>query len=517
MKSRIIKGIALSLAVAFVATSCSKDDDPISVTGIQVEQSQALVRVGATTQLQASITPVDASVKTIEWMSRNANRATVDANGLVTGVSTGKVWIVATASATALKDSCEVTVAAPQATETLSGNITASRTLSAGKTYILDGWVYVKDGATLTIEPGTIIKGKSATKASLIIERGAKLIAEGTKDKPIIFTSDKDPGQRATGDWGGIILCGKATINVAGGEGIIEGGVGSTYGGGTSPNDNDNSGILRYIRIEYAGYAFEKDKEINGLTFGGVGKGTVVENIQVSFANDDSYEWFGGTVNVKNIVALGGLDDDFDTDFGFNGFVQFALSLRNPDVADAASKSNGFESDNDGSGTTNSPKTNPRFANVSIYGPKAVTTGTINQYYQSAMHIRRNSDLQAYNSVFAGWPTGVKIDDSKGAAGSNAALKGCIIAGMDNNYATDAANTWFNTSGWSNRVATIADLKVTSFSITNPNFLPQTGSALLTGSVTVPTGLEQTDYIGAFKNSDWTAGWAEWNPQAAIY
>ncbi len=514
MKNVIIKSFLFSAMVSVLATSCKKDDEPILVSGIDVDQQTAMVRVGATAQLQASISPIDATEKSVTWVSRNEAKAMVSPDGLVSGVSTGKVWIVASAIGTSFKDSCEITVAAPQATETISGNLTSSKTLTADKTYILDGWVYVKSGATLTIQPGTVIKGKSNTKASLIVERGAKIMAEGTEQKPIIFTSDKDPGSRATGDWGGIILCGKAPINVTGGEATIEGGVGSVYGGTDAA---DNSGSLKYVRIEFAGYAFEVNKEINGLTFGGIGSGTKIEHVQVSFANDDSYEWFGGSVNAKYLVALGGLDDDFDTDFGYNGFVQYAVSLRNPAVADAQSKSNGFESDNDGSGSAGIPKTNPRFANISIYGPKTLSS-TISDYYQSAMHIRRNSDLQVYNSVFAGWPSGLKIDDSKGAAGSAAAIKGCILAGMNNNYVTADAETFFTATANANRVvASNADLKVTAFSLTAPNLLPQTGSPLLTGAVAVPTGLETTDYIGAFKSTDWTAGWVEWDPQNAIY
>ncbi len=514
MKNVIIKSLLFSAMVSVLATSCKKDDDPILISGIDVDQATAMVRVGATAQLQASISPIDATEKSVTWKSRNESRATVSADGLVSGVSTGKVWIVASANGTSYKDSCEITVAAPQATETISGNLTSSKTLTADKTYILDGWVYVKSGATLTIQPGTVIKGKTNTKASLIIERGAKIMAEGTAQKPIIFTSDKDPGSRATGDWGGIILCGRAPINVTGGEATIEGGVGSLYGGTDAA---DNSGSLKYVRIEYAGYAFEVNKEINGLTFGGIGSGTTIDHIQVSFANDDSFEWFGGTVNAKHLVALGGLDDDFDTDFGYTGFVQYGVSMRNPAVADAQSKSNGFESDNDGTGTSNTPKTNPKFANISIYGPKTISS-TISDYYQSAMHIRRNSDLQVYNSVFAGWPSGVKIDDSKGAAGPAAAIKGCIISGMTTNYVTPEAETFFTATANANRViANITDLKVTAYSLTAPNFLPKDGSPLLTGAVAVSSGLETTDYIGAFKSTDWTAGWTEWDPQNAIY
>jgi hypothetical protein len=152
----------------------------------------------------------------------------------------------------------------------------------------LDGWVYVKSGATLTIEPGTVIRGSKANKGALIIEKGARIIAEGTASDPIIFTSNQDAGSRSYGDWGGVIVLGNATVNKV--DPVIEGGPTSTYGGS---DDADNSGVLKYVRIEFPGIAFQPDKEINGLTMGGVGTGTEIDYVQVSFSGDDSYEWFG--------------------------------------------------------------------------------------------------------------------------------------------------------------------------------------------------------------------------------
>ncbi len=170
--------------------------------------------------------------------------------------------------------------------------------------YFLQGWTYVKSGATLTIEPGTIIRGDKINKAAIIVEPGGKLIAEGTPAAPIVFTSNQTAGSRNYGDWGGIILCGNAVINVTGGTAVIEGGVGTVYGG---TNDNDNSGIMKYVRIEFPGIAFQPNNEINGLTFGGVGDGTTIDYVQVSYSGDDSYEWFGGFVNAKHLVAHRGL------------------------------------------------------------------------------------------------------------------------------------------------------------------------------------------------------------------
>jgi hypothetical protein len=432
-------------------------------------------------------------------------------------VAVGETYVIATTVEGSLKDSCMVTVdPAAGSTITLAGNLTSSVLLKGDVNYILDGWIYVKNGVTITIEPGTIIKGKSGTKASLIVERGGKIMAEGTAQKPIVFTSDKPAGQRTAGDWGGIIICGNAPINPTGGEAEIEGGVGSKYGG---TNASDNSGILKYVRIEFAGYAFAPDKEINGLTLGGVGSGTVVDYVQISYSNDDSYEWFGGSVSCKHLIAFSGLDDEFDTDYGFSGNIQYAVGLRDPNIADI-SKSNGFESDNDATGSTNGPITNPKFANVSLYGPKPATDSPANSLYASAMHLRRRTALEVYNSVFAGWPKGLLMADSKGAAG-NIQVKGVVMAGMNDNFAGNAAGeeAFFTDATRANRIfATTAELNVNApFTLAAPNFLPKAGSPLLTGAVTVPAGLEATTYVGAFGTTDWTAGWANWNPQTTVY
>ncbi len=519
MKRFISNLILLSVLLLAVATSCKKETPIVKVAGVTLDQKTAIVRIGAPLKLTASITPYDANNKTLTWSTKDATIATVAADGTVTGVAQGSTEITVTTIDGMFTDKSTVSVfPSAGSTVTLAGNITSSITLKSDINYILDGWVYVKSGAIITIEPGTVIKGKVDTKASLVIERGAKIMANGTAAKPIVFTSSKPAGSRAAGDWGGVVLCGNAKINVTGGEAEIEGGLGAKYGGS---DDNDSSGSMQYVRIEFAGYAFMPDKEINGLTFGGVGRGTVIDYIQVSYANDDSYEWFGGTVNCKHLIAFSGLDDEFDTDFGYSGFVQYLVGLRDPAVADI-SKSNGFESDNDGSGSTNIPTTNPRFANVSLYGPLATPTTVINPLFQASMHIRRKSNLEVYNSVFAGWPVGLLLADPKGNGGSGAMVKGCILSGMTDNYGGNTAGEkgFFEDPAKINRTVTLnSDLKVNNpFNLTAPNFLPLTGSPLLTGAaISLPAGLDPTDYIGAFKATDWTSGWSNWTPKTTAY
>ena len=182
--------------------------------------------------------------------------------------------------------------------------IASDMTLTYPNVYTLKGFVYVPDGVTLTIEPGVVIKGDKATQGTLIIERGGKIMAQGTPERPIVFTSAQAPGSRKPGDWGGIILLGKAPNNL--GEQTIEGGVRSKHGG----NDPaDNSGVLSYVRVEFPGIEYSTDNEINGITFGSVGSGTKIDHLQVSYSGDDSYEWFGGTANAKYLVAYSGWDD----------------------------------------------------------------------------------------------------------------------------------------------------------------------------------------------------------------
>ena len=239
-----------------------------------------------------------------------------------------------------------------------------TQTLSRG-TYNLRGWVYVANGATLTIEAGSILKGDKQTQAALIVEPGGKRIAQGTVDAPIVFTSNQAKGKRKPGDWGGLILCGRAPVNQNNPQ--IEGGPRTTFGGTDAA---DNSGVLSYVRVEFAGYPFQTDKEINGITFGGVGNGTKVDHVQVSYSNDDSFEWFGGTVNAKYLIAYKGWDDDFDTDNGFSGSVQYGLVVRDPKIADV-SQSNSFESDNCSDGALIEPYTNATFSNITFVGPRA--------------------------------------------------------------------------------------------------------------------------------------------------
>lgn len=427
----------------------------------------------------------------------------------------------------------------PTSKETvISSDITGTRNLVADSTYVLQGQINVS--GTINIAAGTVIKGDKVTKGCLVVLPGGKINAIGTAAKPIVFTSRLEPGLRAAGDWGGLVIVGKAKINQS--SAVVEGlSREVNYGGGT--DNADNSGTLQYVRIEFAGIALQPDKEINGLTLCAVGSGTTIDHIQVSYSGDDSFEWFGGTVNAKNLIAYCGLDDEFDTDYGFTGKVQFALGVRNSRVADV-STSNGFESDNDGSGSNATPQTAPVFSNVTLIGPwKTAADKNVNSMFGAGMHIRRNSSLSVFNSVFAGWNTGLLLDATttynNAIAGNlvirnNALVANKVIAvsGASSVSAADAL-AFFNTPLFANQIiADNATAKISNsfFDATKTgtaaiptSFLPETGSPLLSGAAFTHTKLSgsfftPTTYIGAVGTTDWTKEtWVNFDPQNTVY
>ena len=285
------------------------------------------------------------------------------------------------------------------ATTTLTGNINTTTTLTSDKVWTLKGYVYVTDGAKLIIQPGTTIVSDVAEKGALCIERGSQIIAEGTQSKPIVFTSGRPEGQRSPGDWGGIVILGRAKTNRSS-EPTIEGGIGRPYGG---TNDSDNSGVMRYVRIEYAGIAAMPNSEINALTLGGVGNGTILENIQTIYANDDAFEFFGGTVNGKNLYAFATADDDFDFDFGYTGMITNGVAKRDPQFVDSGDAGNGVECDNDGTGSAAQPYTHPKLFNMILVGPN---TSSALANHNLGLRFRRSTQFTMKNSVVWGWMKG---------------------------------------------------------------------------------------------------------------
>lgn len=426
-------------------------------------------------------------------------------------------------------------------TITIEGKITKDTVLKAANTYILKGLVYMTNNATMTIEAGTTIKGDIITVGGLVITRGSKLVAQGTVDKPIVFTSASATPR--SGDWAGIVLLGKAptnsSFNGTAGLGEIEGGINDAAGNGLYGGTDaaDNSGILSYIRIEYAGYAFLPDKEINSLTMGGVGNGTQIDHIQVTYAKDDAYEWFGGTVNCKYLIAYKTQDDDFDTDNGFSGKIQFGLIVRDSSVADI-SKSEAFESDNDANGSTLTPTTSAIFSNITAIGPKATLANNGSSLFLAGAQIRRNSKESIFNSVFLGWPIGILIDASKGNPtdlsinDSTLRIRNCIIAGcpIPVSYAastsaptgatTATIQAWFTNSYFGNTIYTNNDDAkfVNPFNYSLPDFGPFGTSPAVSGASFTDAklaGFTAVTFKGAIApagaDAVWHKGWTKFN------
>lgn len=422
---------------------------------------------------------------------------------------------------------------------------TGNRILSADTLYTLTGLYFVPTGFRLTIPAGTVIQGDTA--ATLIVQPGGKIIASGTVSRPIVFTSRKAPGLRNPGDWGGIIILGSAPTNQI--NPVIEGGIiPGTYGGSVS---NDSSGVMRYVRIEFPGYRFQQDNEVNGLTMGGVGSRTVIENIQVSYSFDDSYEWFGGTVNARNLVAFGGTDDEFDSDFGWQGNIQFAFGMKDRLKWDPTGQSNGFESDNEGSASYKDPRTYPKFSNITLIGPIRIDNDTTvpagsETRWQYVTVSRRGTMECIYNSILMGYPGGYSLRDLPSLTAANGdTLQARNISlqvypgvtypviNQVGTLAGFSASTWFNTPAYGNLGGAAPRLPsaigfVDMSNLNNPDPRPAPGSEPATAGTdfTNPNlsgGFFTTvGYRGAFDPSlpldqQWTAGWTNFDPQNTQY
>ncbi|WP_315823749.1 hypothetical protein [Paraflavitalea speifideaquila] len=416
-------------------------------------------------------------------------------------------------------------------TDTLRGVLNGNRTLTCNTTYILDGKYYVNNGAQLTIDAGTTIKaikkGTPAESSAIVVTRGGKIIANGTQTCPVAFTSNE--ANPAPGDWGGIVLLGKATTNKNAANPTIEGidlpsvpvGVDVHYGG---TDDTDNSGSLVYVRIEYAGQAIATDNELNGLTCGGVGNGTTLDFIQVFKGNDDAFEFFGGTVNAKHLYAYEPDDDAFDFDFGFAGRIQFAVSVLK-DTAIYSANPNGIESDNDATGSVDSPRTKAIISNMTVigFGGNSGNTDSTIARQRGLLNgalFRRNSSFEVRNSIFMGFPTGVNLQ-SAGTQADKANFRFNLVHGFVDTALT--AGGWSTTNAFYRSLSTNGSIKLKNPWVhPNPDFRPDTGSPALasadfTTSPLLPTGNNFTfttvTYRGAFAGSgvgaNWIAGWTK--------
>ncbi|MFD2160855.1 hypothetical protein ACFSJU_00480 [Paradesertivirga mongoliensis] len=411
--------------------------------------------------------------------------------------------------------------------EIIEGQITSTKTLDANKVYLLRGYVRVMAGGKLVIPAGTVIKGEKATKAALFIEKDGDIEANGTASNPIVFTSDQAVGVKKEGDWAGIVIAGKSTVNTADGTAKYEGGIlgaGVAEYGGNVPADN--SGSFTYVRIEFAGYPVEADKELNGLTLCGVGSGTTIHHVQVSYGGDDGFEFFGGTVNASHLVVYRTVDDDFDFDQGYTGKIQYGISVKDPNLADK-SVSKAIELENKGA-VTGGVYTKPIISNFTFIGPGASS----NANHGAAIHYGLNSRMVLANSIivnargnaveFTEFPAAEALAGRAGFSNNlvfgNAANYG--LSGTVTSFADAAAlATFAGTKG----NATVANLDAAGFNsieLGSPNLTlkassPANGKAKFEGELA--TGFTVETFAGAMGTVNWTNGWANWDPKNTTY
>lgn len=401
-----------------------------------------------------------------------------------------------------------------------SPNGTGTVTWTSNNTYILNGLVFVNEGQTLTIEPGTVIKGKpgqGAESSALIVARGAKIMASGTENQPIIFTAEADNmdvNLDARGLWGGVLILGKATTNSSTSTGQIEG-IPSTeprgaFGGN---DDNDNSGVLKYVSIRYGGTNIGANNEINGLTMGAVGRNTEISHVEVVYNADDGFEWFGGTVNTSYLISAFNDDDCFDYDEGFRGKGQFWFSLQAPGIGDKAGEHDGGID----------PEDAQPFSIPNIYNYTYIGSGSIGTSSNAGLHIRDYAGCHYYNGLVCEFKNfGVDIEDL--ATGNDSRMM------FENGSLTIQSTMFFNIND--NTVpkvikANFAHSMISDVAnknlIENPQMVisrlqdgmldprPQASAALInyTAVPSNDTFFTTANYLGAFdpSNSLWTDKW----------
>ena len=426
-----------------------------------------------------------------------------------------------------------------QNTVVVTANVTANTTWTRTNTYLLDTKIYVTNGATLTIEPGTVIKGRPKANpvdaTALVIARGAKINAQGTGTNPIIFTAESDLlngnlTQSERGLWGGVVILGRARLNTASGQGNVEGIPTTeplgTYGG---TDDDDNSGVFRYVQIRHSGAIVAANVELNGLTMGGVGRGTTIEYVDVYAGNDDGYEWFGGTVNSKYLISSYNDDDNFDWDEGFRGKGQFWFAVGASDKGNQAMELDGGTSPEDGQ-----PYALPELYNLTLIGSGATSTNT----QSNGLIFRDNTGGKIYNMILHDYRNyAVRIetesaqaqDSAKRLAAGDLAIGNSIFgsfgAGTGNTQMFTAPNAssggaapatnytvaHLTAAAQANRINT--DPLLTGISRTRNKGLdprPAAGSPALSGARTPPADgfFNVTNYIGAFSSANWAKGWS---------
>lgn len=468
----------------------------------------------------------------------------ITVRGSVTSIASGEFSVTTLAFGNAAAD--------------ITGDITTSRTLYADTTYTLKGFIHVANGATLTIQPGTTIKGDFNTLgSSLFILRGAKIQAVGTASAPIVFTSSRAAGQRQAGDWGGLIIVGNALINRSGtveiegsntdGTAVVSGkNYQVLYSGGTTATDN--SGTLAYVRVEFAGFAPSLNNELNSFGFAAVGSGTRISYLQAMSGLDDSFEFWGGGVDGDHLVSYEAGDDHFDMSEGFSGRLQYLISMQSTvltprtGAGSASSDPQGIENDGcAGSGCdlafNSTPLTLPVVANFTLIGTG--NTATSGSSGGTGMVLRRGTGGYYVNGVVARFPRGaIGMRDAEtfqraGSAAtpdlatSDLAVRNVLAAETNSiMFETGSGRNAFDLAG--NSITASAATAASLFtalhatgadpSIAGLDWTPAAGSAIATGGLATFTGklatkagtfVTGTSYLGAAApgGTKWWSGW----------
>ncbi len=435
LEGRMLRTFAGTLLTLVVAGACSDNNPPTGNDMVNPPNGLAVAATSATTARVTFAAVPGATSYIVQRAAATGAFATVGTPSGTTFDDTGldpstlyryQVATVEASRTSAYSAAVTVTTqASGRFAATLSAPIAANLTLFSDSVYTIQGYVRVASGATLTIQPGTKILGDFNTPgSSLFVTRGAKIMAIGTAANPIVFTSSQPVGSRKPGDWGGLVIVGNARINRnSGGTSIFtEGPTTARQDYANGSDDNDNSGTLRYVRIEFAGYAETTNEELNSLSMYAVGRGTTIEYVQTMAGLDDSFEWFGGSVDGRYLVSYESGDDHFDWTEGYRGRNQFLIAFQSqqiPQRAGAGSQStdpNGFEGD--GCETTKPfcttfagslPFSNPVFANFTVIGFGSAYTTSSGGY---GAVIRRGTGVTLVNGIIARWPrTAINVRD----------------------------------------------------------------------------------------------------------
>lgn len=535
------------LFATLLFTGCGPDDDDKAKAPVAAFTfSPASPKVGET----VTFTNTSTDAETYVWSATGADFSSTEKDPTFTFTTAGSVQVTLTATGDGGSNATTQTITVTEESEptpTYPANYTSTTDAATGRTgfriapsaegigdvavtwtkdnvWILDGFIFVNEGQTLTIEAGAVIKGSTGqgeNAAALVVARGGKVIAEGTATEPIIFTAEADNlngnlGADESGLWGGLIILGKAGLNSTPGESAIEG-IPTTetrglYGGS---NDADNSGVYRYISVRHGGTDIGAGNEINGVTMGGVGTGTTIEYIEVYANKDDAFEWFGGTVNCKYLVATASGDDNFDYDEGYRGNVQFGLIYQRPDLGDRGGEHDGGTDPEDGT-----PYALPKFFNITSVG--SVVANDANR----AITFRDNAGGEYHNSVFVSYGRGIDIEFLASGESSYKRFQAGELKLMNNTFVDVAGNdvaAIFTIATVEGKEPTDAELvaaqadvlasfaangnAVGTLGLSRSNLVPtEAGGATSTPSNSFFTN---TSYRGAFAvgSTPWYVGW----------